>query len=199
MKWHCADVKNSVSLAQNCPTHLPQLTNYLEVIEWPIAELPRPLDVCTMPMYMLLQPPTTVDVCTWNVILCWRRQTGCAPKCRRSQPDPSKSRDHLAEHEMCVLVTERVALTVWSGDRDQTDEVGQSVGTVFGRRSTAPAVRATLRRGDQAADVRNRVRRHSARRPASFSMRSGVWAFSACQTPGRALVVCQTTECWCLL
>ena len=63
---------------------------------------PGPLDVCTMPMYMLLQPPTTVDVCTWNIILCWRRQTGCAPKCRRSRLKPSKS-PTISQSTKCVF------------------------------------------------------------------------------------------------
>jgi len=68
----------------------------IEIAAWP---LPRPLDVCTMPMYMLLQPPTTVDACTWNVILCWRRRTGCAPKFRRSRQKPSKSRRTISSEQ----------------------------------------------------------------------------------------------------
>jgi len=71
---------------------------------------------------------------------------------------------------MCVLVAEWVNSSLVGAGNDQ---IGQSVGTVFGRWSAATAVRTTLRRGEQAADARNRVHRHSARRPALLFWAAG--------------------------
>ena len=150
-------------------------------------------------MYMLLQPPTTVDVCTWNVILCCRRRTGCAPKFGRSRQKPSKSCDHLAEHRMCFGQWES-SISRGCDSGCGRDVVGQSVGTVFGRRSTAPAVRATLRvatmpptRGTESADTPL-----GGGRRLIFQAVGGPIIFRV--SDARSSVVARrTAECWCSL